>query len=104
MQGSFYADVFSSQGIELVLPDPQEQAYIHDKYMHEWVNGLFDPDVRQHLHDMVQSLKQRERIDGVILGGTELPLILTDNGSTGIPFLHTTAIHAAALVEQLLTT
>jgi aspartate racemase len=104
MQGSFYADVFSSQGIELVLPDPQEQAYIHDKYMHEWVNGLFDPDVRQHLLDMVQSLKQRERIDGVILGGTELPLILTDNGSTGIPFLDTTAIHAAALVEQLLAT
>lgn len=103
MRGSFYAEVFSAQGIELVLPDPQEQAYIHDKYMHEWVNGVFDPGVRQHLLDVVQSLKQHEHIDGVILGGTELPLILTDNGSTGIPFLDTTAIHAAALVEQLLT-
>lgn len=103
MQGSFYAEVFSAQGIELVVPDPQEQAYIHDKYMHEWVQGVFDPDVRQHLLDMVRSLRQREHIDGLILGGTELPLILTDNGSTGIPFLDTTAIHAAALVEQMLS-
>ena len=102
MQGSFYPDVFSAQGIELVLPDPQQQAYIHDKYMHEWVNGVFDSDVRQHLLDMVQSLKQREHIQGLILGGTELPLILSDNGSTGIPFLDTTAIHAAMLVEQML--
>lgn len=65
MRGSFYPQVFSAQGIELVLPDPQEQAYIHDKYMHEWVNGVFDQNVRQRLLDMVQSLKQREHIQGV---------------------------------------
>jgi aspartate racemase len=102
MQGSFYPEVFSARGIELVLPDPQDQAYIHEKYMQEWVNGVFDPDVRQRMLDMVQSLKQREHIQGVILGGTELPLILSDNGSTGIPFLDTAAIHAAALIKHLL--
>lgn len=102
MQGRFYPSVFGARGIELVVPDPQEQAYIHDKYMHEWVHGVFDPDVRRRLLEMVQSLKQRASIDGVILGGTELPLILDDNGTTGIPFLDTTAIHADALVKYML--
>lgn len=102
MQGRFYPEVFEPQGIELVLPELRDQDYIHQKYMEEWVNGVFDPAVRDRLLEIVAALKQREGIQGLILGGTELPLILTDAGDTRIPFLDTSKIHADALVEHLL--
>jgi aspartate racemase len=102
MQGRFYPDVFSRQGVTLVVPDQEEQAYIHDKYMNELVNGMFLPETRNQLLTIVQSLKHRHQIDGLILGGTELPLILRD-ADAGIPFLDTARIHVQAAVAKLLS-
>jgi aspartate racemase len=45
----------------------------------------------------------KEHIQGLVLGGTELPLILRDAAHRGIPFLDTTRIHVKALVAQLLS-
>ena len=53
MQGRFYPEVFSRQGIALSVPDPDDQAYIHDKYMSELVNGVFLPETRQQLLTIV---------------------------------------------------
>jgi aspartate racemase len=103
MQGQFYPEVFSKAGIELAVPDAAEQAYIHDKYMSELIDGLILPETRERLLAIVERLKERERIDGLILGGTELPLILRDAGDGGIPFLDTTQIHVKAVVAQLLS-
>jgi len=47
-------------------------------------------------------MRERDGIEGLILGGTELPLILRDDMSRGIPFLDTTQIHVKAIVAQLL--
>jgi aspartate racemase len=103
MQGRFYADVFSREGIKLAVPALQEQDYIHGKYMNELVQGRFLPETREGLLEVVDRMKEREGIDGVILGGTELPLILLDEGKRGIPFLDTTRIHVKAVVERLLS-
>ena len=103
MQGRFYPQVFSNAGISLVVPEHEEQAYIHDKYMNELVNGIFLPDTRDGLLGIVKRLKEREKIQGLILGGTELPLILREVPDRGIPFLDTTQIHVKAIVERLLS-
>jgi aspartate racemase len=102
MQARFYPDVFSREGIKIAVPEPDEQAYIHEKYMNELVNGVFLPETRAGLLRIVEQLKQRHAIDGLILGGTELPLILRDVTESGIPFLDTTRIHVRAAVAQLL--
>jgi aspartate racemase len=102
MQGRFYPDVFSRQGITLIVPDQGEQAYIHDKYMNELVNGIFLPETRNHLMAIGQSLKDRHHIEGLILGGTELPLILRDSDA-GIPLLDTARIHVQVAVAKLLS-
>jgi len=47
-------------------------------------------------------MRDRDSLDAVILGGTELPLILRDSGNTGIPFLDTTRIHAEAAAAEML--
>jgi aspartate racemase len=100
MQGRFYPEAFSRVGIELVVPDDTERAYIHDKYMGELVKGIFPPETREHLLAIVDRMKTRDGIDAVILGGTELPLILRDGTASGIPLLDTTQIHARAIVER----
>lgn len=102
MQGRFYPEVFSKAGMTLAVPEPDEQAYIHNKYMHELVNGIILPETRERLLAIVERLKERHDIQGLILGGTELPLILRDVTSGGIPFLDTTKIHVARIVAQLL--
>jgi aspartate racemase len=101
MQGRFYADVFSRKGITLVTPSPGEQTYIHDKYMGELVNGVVLPETRERLLAIVARLKDEEGIGGLILGGTELPSILSGDMGQGIPFLDTTRIHVERIVAQL---
>lgn len=100
MQGHFYQDVFGAAGLALVVPDEAEQAYIHDKYMSELVKGVLIAETRERLLGIVAQLKTRNGIDGVILGGTELPLILRDATASGIPLLDTTVIHAKAIVAR----
>jgi aspartate racemase len=102
MQGRFYPEVFSKASIALVLPSPDEQTYIHGKYLNELVKGIFLPETRAQLLAIVQRLKARDGIDGLILGGTELPLILRDSAAGGIPFLDTTQIHVKSMVAQML--
>ncbi len=101
MQGSFYPKVFSREGIELIVPDAKDQDYIHDKYLNELVPGKFLPETRAGLLAIVDRLKAKIDIDGVILAGTELPLILRDPVHNGIPFLNTMKIHAEAAVDQM---
>src|SRR5438132_2854497 len=101
MHGTFYQTVFSREGIDLVVPDAKDQDYIHDKYMNELVPGIFLPETRAGLLEVVDRLKAK--IDGVILAGTELPLILRDAVHNGIPFLDTMKIHAQAAVAEMLS-
>jgi len=93
MQGRFYPEVFSREKIMLVTPQPDEQAYIHDKYMNELVEGVFRPETRERFLAIIDHLKKRADIQGLILGGTELPLLLRDSTACGIPLLDTTQIH-----------
>ena len=101
MQGQFYPKVFSRAEIALVIPKPDDQAYIHDKYMNELVKGIVSPATRVGLLAIVDRLKEQDHIDGLILGGTELTLILGGVTDNGIPFLDTTRIHAESVAERL---
>src|SRR4029450_8160590 len=103
MQGTFYSRVFSREEIELLVPDPEDQDYIHDKYLNELVSGKFLPETRAGLLAIVDRMEANSDIDGVILAGTELPLILRDSQHNGIPFLDTTEIHCEAAVTEMLS-
>jgi len=103
MQGRFYPEVFSRAGLTLVVPEPEEQNYIHDKYMGELLNNIFLPDTRQALLAIVDELRTRNGIEGLILGGTELPLILRDDEHNGVRLLDTTRIHCDRIVREILS-
>jgi aspartate racemase len=101
MQADFYPRVFSAAHIELVVPQPDEQAYIHERYMNELVKGDILSETRRQLLAIVDRMKEQDGIEGLILGGTELPLILGDVTDRGIPFLDTTRIHVEAAIAQM---
>jgi aspartate racemase len=102
MQGKFYRDVFARAGITLVAPNLEDQTYVHDKYMNELVNGVFLPETRDGLLKVVDRLRETQQVEGLILGGTELPLILREETHNGLPILNTTKIHVAAAVREML--
>lgn len=99
MQGRFYPEVFARKGIALAVPRAEEQNYVHDKYLNELIPGKFLPQTRDGLLKIARRLRDEEAIEALILGGTELPLILTDSAALGIPYLDTTQIHVEAILE-----
>lgn len=99
----FYPKTFSNYGIEIIEPTPADQDFIHDKYMNELVNGIFSDETRDALLAIIDKLMRDQQIDGVILGGTELPLILRDETHNGIPLLNTTRIHVETAVAEMLS-
>jgi len=103
MQADFYPKVFAREAMQLLVPDPHDQDYIHDKYMTELVPGKFLPETRAGLLAIIDKMKATNGIDGVVLAGTELPLILRNPEHNGIPFLDTTKIHVEATVAQMLS-
>ena len=102
MEAPFYADVCTRHSITIVVPDAAARAWVHDRYVNELLKGVFRDETRQEVIGLVGQLREMERIDGVILGGTELPLLLADAPTiAGVPTLDTTALHVAAIVERL---
>jgi aspartate racemase len=102
MKSHFYPRAFSRYAIAVVVPQSEEQEYIHEKYLNELVNGLVLPETREGLLAIAVRLRERELVEGIILGGTELPLILRDGAIPGLPFLDTTAIHVKSIVAEML--
>ncbi len=103
MGGRFYPEVFGREGLALVVPDEDEQAFIHERYLGELLKGVFLPETREGLLKIAAHLREREGAEGLILGGTELPLILPGETAAGLPVLDTTRIHVRAAVARLLS-
>jgi aspartate racemase len=101
MEAPFYPTVFARSGIAVVAPDAPDRARIHARYIDELLKGEFRDETRRELTAVITRLRGQEQLDGVILGGTELPLLLRDSVVAGVPALDTTALHVAAIVERL---
>ncbi len=102
MQSGMFPESFARRDITIVVPNEEEQEFIHDKYMNELFVGLILDETRAALLQIVEAMKQRDAIDALILGGTELSLIFRERLAGGLPVLDTTQIHVDAAVDWLL--
>lgn len=102
MESNFFGDRFSKEGITVVVPTDQEQQYIHEKLVSEIELGIFNDATRRQLLSIIMGMLDRDNLDAVILGCTELPLILSED-VLEVPFLNTTAIHVAAICQRYLS-
>jgi aspartate racemase len=101
MEAPFYPEVCARSGIAVVTPDDADRSWVHERYVGELLRGEFRDETREQLIGLVRRLRDEERIDAVILGGTELPLLLAAPAVAGVPVLDTTALHVAAIVKRL---
>ncbi|MDH3358991.1 MAG: amino acid racemase [Desulfobacteraceae bacterium] len=101
MEADFYKKPFISKGISVVVPSEEEQQLIHHKLFSEIELGIFKDSTREELLAIAKRMVDEEGIDALILGCTELPLILTES-KYGIPFLNTTAIHCERIIKHCL--
>jgi aspartate racemase len=101
MQSRYYQDEFDKSKISLVLPTQEEQQYIRDKLMGEIEKGVLLDSTRDGLLKIAKRMVIEDSIQGLILGCTELPLILTKD-EYGIPFLNTTEIHVESIMDKYL--
>ena len=102
MESTLYPDRFEPAGLELVLPRPDEQDDVHRIYMTELLLGDIRDESRAWLVELVATMRDRDAVDAVILGGTELALTLTEPVYAGVPILDTVRIHVDAAVDWLL--
>jgi aspartate racemase len=103
MQADFYQKVFRREGIELVVPETKDQDYIHEKYFAELVPGTFLPETRAALLTIIDRMKAKIDVQGVLLAGTELALILRGDSHNGVALLDTGKIHCQAAVNEMLS-
>lgn len=98
MEENFFSAPFAAKGISVVVPPTEDQEYIHRKLMTEIELGIFADETRRGLLAVVERMVERDGVDAVILGCTELPLIL-EKDEFGISFLNTVAIHVDSIVN-----
>lgn len=102
MRSTLYAARFEPSGVAIVVPTPEEQDLVHRIYLGELVPGDFRDDSRAQLVAVIAAMRDRDGIDGLILGGTELALTLTEASYAGVPILNTARIHVDAAIDWLL--
>jgi len=99
MQADFFRKPLGARGMQVVVPSSEEQRFIHDKLFSEIELGIIRDETRAALLSIVKAMIERDAIDSLILGCTELPLILPGEAH-GIPLLNTAAIHVAEIVRH----
>lgn len=97
MQSHLYPERFDP--VAIVVPEPDEQETVNSIYFGELLANVIRDESRDRLVAVIAAMRDRDAVDGVILGGTELALILTESTYAGIPILNTAKIHVDAAVD-----
>jgi len=101
MEKDFYKDILILKyGIEVLIPTDEERTQVHNIIYNELVHGQIKDASRETYKTIIKNLGKRGA-EGVILGCTEIPLLIMDK-DVAIPIFDTTKIHAENAVEWAL--
>jgi aspartate racemase len=100
MTGPVYADVVAKFGLSCEIPEKQERERIDSIIFKELVNGTFTEKSRLYFNDVIQGFKQNG-CDAVVLGCTEIPLIVEPNDCP-LPTLDSTRLLAKGALRKAL--
>ncbi len=100
MKEDFFKKPFQSSNIEIITPTAQEMEYINLKISSELELGIVKEETLQGFQKIIKRMQQEDRIEAVILGCTELPLLLNDEVSP-ISCLDTMKIHIQHLIDLI---
>lgn len=98
MEGNFYKDVLNDMNIEVIIPSDQDRTLVHEVIYKELIKGVFIEESRQAFINIIEKAKVHGA-EGVILGCTEIPLLIQQE-HTDVHVFDTTEIHAKAAVKH----
>jgi aspartate racemase len=98
MCGDVYQPILRTHGIEVVLPEPHEQIRIHSIIRTELIFGQYTSRSRSFVQEVIATMAAKGA-EAVVLGCTELPLLLSDEPSA-LPLLDSTRLLARAALEH----
>lgn len=98
MEGPVYRETLKAAGIEHRVPGGEQRERIHRYIFDELVHGNFQPRTQAYFTELIRALKD-EGCDAVVLGCTEIPLLLTQEQSP-LPMLDSTRILARAALKK----
>ena len=100
MTGNFYKKPFIQNDVTLIVPTDDEMDYVNRKIAGELEVGIVKEETLHAFQKIITRMKEEDHIESVILGCTELPLILNDKVSP-VPCLDTMKIHVKTLVDMI---
>ncbi len=98
LESEVYPERLAARGLQYVLPDSAERIEMNRIIMEELVYGIFRPESIGYLQHAIERMKN-EDCDAVILGCTEIPVIINDSNST-LPTLDSTRLLARAALHR----
>ncbi|MCO4294042.1 aspartate/glutamate racemase family protein [Solitalea sp. MAHUQ-68] len=101
MELDFFKNKLAERSIDAVIPAAADRDFIQDTIYYELGKGVIKPETRERYISIINELIQ-QGAEGVILGCTEIPLIIRQ-GDVTVPIFDTTLIHSAAAVEFILS-
>lgn len=101
MNGAFYRQPFEAHGITVITPTEPEKAIVNEKIVDELEQGIVKPETLAAFLTIVNRMVEKEHIEGLILGCTELPLLF-HGLKTPVPVLDTVEIHVEALIDRII--
>jgi aspartate racemase len=100
MEKTFYHDSLAKKGIRVITPDTEDREYINNVIYSELVAGKFTDESRDGFIKIIDKLAA-QGAEGIILGCTEIPLLVRPE-DTSLPIFDTTRIHAEAALNYAL--
>lgn len=98
MEGAFFQDAFAERGIEVVTPFAGERKFIGKKIEGELELGRVVPQTQQAFREIAERVIRQERVEAIVLGCTELPLIFA-GVQLPVPYIDVMQVHIDALVD-----
>jgi len=100
MNSPLYNNLFKEKEIEVITPSPREKALIHRTIYQELIKGIYLSESKQKFLDIISNY-QKQHIDGVILGCTEIPLLIKQE-DTETPILNTMDLHIDSIISYII--
>ncbi len=97
MEKTFFTDVLKSSGIETIIPNLEDRDVIHDIIYDELAVGILNPTSKEKYLKIIHKLI-KNGAEGIILGCTEIPLLI-QQADVSVPVFDTTKIHAIAAFD-----
>lgn len=101
MEQSFFRERLQAHGVDMIVPDTADRQDVHDIIFDELCQGVIKESSRTRYREIMTQLTEEQGAEGIILGCTEIPLLVREEDAR-VPLFDTTYLHARKAVELAL--